>query len=162
MNKETINIKRLSFVYARRQQRSEKKFICVCMNRRKISSFVFIIRFLYQDAQTLSVYYVPVKPMLTKRYFCINVKHYRQQEVMQILRCTKANYTENSVLYRFKSLRCNQIKDPDALIFEFVMLERPSSPELGCTLSVLISSSLSLFLPTKQILQTKETSVSSL
>lgn len=81
---------------------------------------------------------------------------------MQILRCTKANYTENSVLYRFKSLRCNQIKDPDALIFEFVMLERPSSPELGCTLSDLISSSLSLFLPTKQILQTKETSVSSL
>lgn len=50
-----------------------------------------------------------------------------------------------------------EIKDQVALISEFVMLGRPSSTDLGCTLSDRISSTPQLFLLTTQILQTKET-----
>lgn len=81
MNNETINIKRLSFVYARDQQLLEQnvwmdglmdRWMDGWMNRCIISSLVFIIRYLYLDAMTLSVYYVHVEHMLIKRYLCIN------------------------------------------------------------------------------------------
>lgn len=78
---------------------------------------------------------------------------------MQKLQCTNANYTEKSVLYRFKSLRCNRLKLKIQLLWYLNLLcyDDPVLLSWGAhylTLSAHLSRSL--FLPTKHILQTKE------